>query len=190
MLSLNIQISGNASETLKNLKARLQLPGLKKQIGQSLAEHWRKYLRTKDAREPNRLGGKRTHYYRKAADTISYSNRGNTIQLTATHPGLALRYYGGTIRPKRAKLLTIPIHPKAHGERAEKFDLTLIKSGKGRGATLLLAKTGSPEKPTPPQIYYILSPKATHHPDPTIAPDSTDLHKTVKDTLQTYLNQK
>ncbi len=53
-----------------------------------------------------------------------------TIRFSATTPphyGLALHQYGGTIVPKKAKALTIPVDPQAHGLSVKGYATSIHK---------------------------------------------------------------
>lgn len=78
------------------------------------------YYSAKNAAEPNRLGGKRTHFWDTVGRSVSVPRRNGSTEVVVgiTDKRIAQKVHGGTIRAKRVKFLTIPIHPEAHGHRA------------------------------------------------------------------------
>ena len=61
-----------------------------------------------------RLGATRTGHYREEAVNLTASDA-NSATVAVSIPGIARAYRDITIRPKRAKSLTIPIHAWAYG---------------------------------------------------------------------------
>lgn len=155
--------------------------------GYAAANRWREHFYEKDA-TPNRLGGRRTHYWAKAGDSVGFKVLGKSISITAAQVGLVHRYQGGTIKPKDAKLLTIPVNPKAHGHRAREFDLQLIRTGKGRGAKFILAKVRGNKKQL--EVYYLLVPSVTQKADPTVLPPDGELERAGLNAIQSLTNAR
>lgn len=62
----------------------------------------------------NRLGATPTGHYREEAVNLTASDA-NSATVAVSIPGIARAYRDITIRPKRAKSLTIPIHAWAYG---------------------------------------------------------------------------
>jgi hypothetical protein len=169
-LTINITALGDLAPAIEQLKARVSSQGAATLAGHAVAEEWRQHLYEKDRNEPNKLGGARTHFYGRAADSIFFRAKPSEIRVTAVQRGLRQRFQGGKIVPRNARMLTIPVHPRAHGRRAGEFaDLELIKSGQGRGATLMLARiTGKSVM----EVYYVLKPSVFQKADPTVMPQS------------------
>lgn len=60
---------------------------------------------------------------------------GDTLEAGSTEPHAAMQHTGGTIRPKRAKALTVPIADEAYGRRARDFpDIFRIPAAPGEEA--------------------------------------------------------
>jgi len=98
-----------------------------------------------------------------------------------------LRYFGGTVRPVRAKLLTIPAVPEAYGKSARDFpnlgfaildgkpalvdkEPTFVKAGKrirGFGVTPVGQLGG--------RVFFWLAHETKHEPDPTVLPTDDDM---------------
>jgi len=116
----------DAQETeqqLSRIAGKLRnLTPLHKTWGNSVAKTARNAARAK--------GGK--HFWDELARAISVSEISDSgATVSADHYAAAQKQYGGEIRPKNAKALTIPISPEAKGKRASEFagrDLFVIKS--------------------------------------------------------------
>jgi phage gpG-like protein len=69
---------------------------------------------------------------------------GNTVIVGTNRPGAALHQFGGTIRPKRAKFLTVPKTRQAARHRARDFPRPLapIIGRSGRGGVLVDKASG------------------------------------------------
>lgn len=74
--------------------------------------------------------------------SITHVVRGNTVEIGTNLEYARIHQYGGTITPKRAKALTVPVHVKAYGKRAADFpDLVYIpRRGAGKDAILAMVK--------------------------------------------------
>ena len=68
----------------------------------------------------NKLGGRRTHFWQQMADSLRSSQSGTELKISITDPRFNQKVYGGVIKPKHAKALTIPVNPSAHGITAGK----------------------------------------------------------------------
>lgn len=89
------------------------------------------YLRGLDASRPNKLGGRRTHYYDDLARGVTYDITPDGASVHVTGTGVALHYYGGVVKPGPGKrFLTIPVDPAAYGRRAGEFNNLEIAWGK------------------------------------------------------------
>lgn len=155
---------------------------------------FKKHLRHLDRTHPNKLGGKRTHFWNEMAGTVniaSLSDRGASISIS--HPSAAHKHQGGTITAKRASMLTIPIAPEAHGRRASVLEAEL-------GIKLFILNTGAQlflygqQGREQPKAYYILKASVEQGPDPAegILPPDADIEqaalKPAAAALQRQLN--
>lgn len=121
MIRLKVKISDGTKkqrERLEGFGANMLRHG-SVNVRRLLVDHWM----TKDRREPNKLtgGARRTHFWRTIAESLeavkSFRSEGR-VEITNHDYRLGHKISGGTIRPKRAKALTIPIHPAAYAVRA------------------------------------------------------------------------
>lgn len=113
---------------------------LRQQIGGNLQRVTQDALSRKDA-TPNRLGGIRTNFYGKAAQSTFFSLTGDGIVVTISKEGIRQRIEGGVIRPVNTTWLAIPVVPEAHGKRPREFgNLKFIPIHEA--LALLVAKAG------------------------------------------------
>lgn len=94
-------------------------------------EHWRAHL----AAMPRNKGGyPSTGFWQQAARSVQGVAVGPDAVITADRLGLRQRLYGGTIKAKNAKNLTIPICAEAYGTTVADWgdNLVLVILGDGR----------------------------------------------------------
>jgi len=103
----------------------------------------RSFLRTeffkeKNKNEPNKLGADRTNFWTNVGKSVLPTIvKGFDIIIRISDFRFAQKLYGGTIKAKRVRFLTIPISKQAYGNRVSVFEqetgkkLFRIKSKKG-----------------------------------------------------------
>ncbi len=91
-----------------------------------LADRWvdlmKEHFQKKNA-TPNKLGGPRTNFWNGVAaktGVAEVTEDGATITV-ASQP-FRLHLFGGVVKPKKAKALTIPLVPEAHGLLARSYE--------------------------------------------------------------------
>lgn len=114
-------------DRLRDLYGRVRPASIHKALSRSISQLVTEHLFAYDREHPNKLGGKRTHFYGEAARSVTskFDESSATVQIDKV--GLRQRWQGGEIRPKQKRLLTIPAIAEAHGKVSGQFqDLTLI----------------------------------------------------------------
>ena len=157
--------------------------------GRALAEFVRKHYREKDAKEPNRLGGDRTHFWRKIAESVQPPVvAGGTVSIKIKDRRIGQKVHGGPIVPKRARALTIPIHPAAHGRRAAllaaKVGRLFILRSKS-GEAFLAGKIG--KRVT---LYYLLRRAVNQAPWPGSLPSVRGMKRVFTVALKAYFQRR
>ena len=134
----------------------------------------------KNQNEPNRLGAKRTNFWADVARSIEGPVvEGNSVSVSITHPHIMQKIYGGQIKAKKAKFLTIPIHKDAYNVRAKVFeresgiDLFFLKTKKA--AFLAGNKNGQF------QFYYLLKKSVDQKPWPNSIPTENQISEAAKE---------
>jgi hypothetical protein len=162
-------------------KPRALVAGVGREAQQQLKAHFR----AKDRNEPNKLGGKRTHYWVGVADSVQApvveSPKADQMQarVSINEPTIAQKVFGGRIVPKNVDFLTVPRTAEAHGRTAETFEaetglklflITKKKDGNSRGFAGLAAKFASGAV----VVEFILRRWVDQKKDPTALPDMRD----------------
>jgi hypothetical protein len=143
MIGFEVSINDTATPAFERLQKGLTVARVGPIIGRSARNTVRSHLLGLDATRPNGLGGSRTHYFGAAARATSFAIVGEKVVVSIAQVGMALHYFGGTVKPKTAKYLTIPVAPEAHGKRAREFDLELVFGAGGQPIALATKSTRS-----------------------------------------------
>lgn len=205
MPGLAIQITTLRDEVtpaLMRLDGGLQRDRLFPIIGRSATNTIREHLFGLNASRPNTLGGPRTNFYAGAARSTQFQIVGDDVIVSINHVGIAQRYFGGTIRPKVAKYLTIPVHPKAYGHRAREFDLELVFGRNGEPIalatkanliTIVRQKRNGEVTRTlggrRGEIMFRLVKQVTQQPDPTVLPYTELIESRAQRDVTSYINR-
>jgi hypothetical protein len=133
-MSVSISITGPALDQIKSFATDFAGDETKHAAGGAVRRLLMDHLGGLDASRPNKIGGKRTHYYADLARNVSYEATGDGADVRVTGTGIALHYYGGVIKPTGGrKYLTIPVDPEAYGRRAGEFNNLEIAWGLTKG---------------------------------------------------------
>ena len=183
------------SDRLPRLLAQLAEPtALLAILGREAGNRLRSHFRQKDRTEPNKLGGARTHFWRQVTDSVQsprIASNKTSVVVSVTHPAIAQKVMGGTIRPKRVKFLTIPVAPEAHGRTTRTFEaetglkLFLLKVGTGKKSAVLATARGGGI-----QIEYVLRSSVTQSPDPTALPNPEAMSAALLKRAEGYVARK
>lgn len=141
-LSIEIEVRDGATKRLGSLLEIYDHESINQAIGFAEVELFREHLIDYNAAHPNKLGGKRTHFYSQLAQAVEFETTGDGVRLGIDHIAARQRIEGGPIMPgvnnsfltgQRTKYLTIPARAEAHGRRASEFeDLEIVFSKTGR----------------------------------------------------------
>jgi hypothetical protein len=120
---MTITVEDHATPGLRAMMARLaDRTALHAEMGMGVERLVARHMRTTKVPQGNRLGGTSTGFWMKAIASIKGTSDGNSATVSIPARGVALQYYGGTVRPKAGKkYLTIPACPEAHGKRASEI---------------------------------------------------------------------
>lgn len=208
-MSLSITVSGSALERLGTLRASLAADGVKAAAGGGVRRLLQDHMRALDGARANQMGGKRSHFYAAAARSITYAIDSDGVTVSIHQPGIALHYYGGTVRPVNgSKYLTIPVDPEAYGKRAGEFSHLSVQYGQTRGGGIrpmfLVEDTHTKVKVTKGRktgkvkvketlkagkIMYYLALSATMKPDPSVLPTDETINQSALASMIAYLGR-
>ena len=146
-MSLTIDIDLSQTRGLSGWAGPVTAPEARA-ISAELARLVQRHLRARDDSNAHTYpdGGRRSHFWRKAAESVTFSSGADGMTVTVTHRGARLRYAGAPdgIRPVNAKALAIPASDAAYGRLpGELSDLRLVVfKGKGKAALVQKPKKG------------------------------------------------
>jgi len=153
-----------------------------------------KHLRALDASRANRLGGTRSHYYSAAAAATHYYITPTGVGLAIAHVGVALHYFGGTVRPsgrisaatgRPITRLAIPRRAEAYGrDPAEIPGLFVLRFKMLNRAALVKKESGRLS------VYYWLVNSVTHKPDPGVIPTEAAVSTAAFAAVTRYINRQ
>ncbi len=152
------------------------------------------------------------HYYRQAGDSVTTGIAEKGAVVSITQIGFRQRLFGGTIRAKNVRNLTIPAHPDAVGKRAGEFnDLdfslqvnprtgalqaclvrraqTTIKFRRRKGKDGTAVLKAAPVATLAPEVMYWLTPSVTQDADPTVLPYAEQMSGRAVGAIKTRLTR-
>jgi phage gpG-like protein len=168
---MQITFTDNATPAIQRLAVSLAPLRAHGAIGAAVATLARKTLIAANGR-PNKLGGARTGYYLAAARRTSHTATAQAavIHVGGNTPGIALHYYGGVVRPKTKRFLTIPARPEAHGKRWREFSRADHAAARKQGRPL-----------------FFFSKKAVIHSDQSILPSDSAIQSEITANVQALI---
>ena len=127
-ITVQVDVS-QTTETVATLARKVDPEFVAQTIAEPMREMWVSRLKGLGT---NKRGWPSTGFWEAAArDTIAIV-QGTQITLRCQKVGVRQRALGGTITPKNAKALTIPISPVSYGRRASEFPgLFLLRTKRG-----------------------------------------------------------
>lgn len=175
---------------LRRIAARLQNKRpLMAALGKQLEIDLRNHFRDRDA-EPNSRGFPSRHFWRGISRKTALTSVTNTTAIvTIASPELVHKIRGGTITPKRAGALSIPISPEAYkAGSASLFPRPLTHISRP-GKPPLLVETGIIGKSTAWKLHYVLLKSVTHRPDPNALPPQDRLDRSLLSRARTIVDR-
>lgn len=198
-IAIGIDVKDTGTPILRSVSRAIRPEALGPIIGRSANNTIREHLFGLNQSRPNALGGRRTQYYAQAARSTQFQIEGDTVVVSTNQIGIAQRYYGGTIKPKTAKFLTIPVHPAAYGKRAREFDLELVFGHGGQPIALATKASGSVSTLDSRgrirkghgfgEIYFRLAKSITQQADPTVLPYDELVESRIDKDVASFLDR-
>lgn len=160
-----------------------------REVGRRLKAHFR----DKNRNEPNKLGGKRTHFWLEVSRGVQSPVLRNptTVVVSINHPAIAQKVRGGSIVAKRSQFLTIPVSAEAHGRTAATLahekGILLFVLGKKDGQKGVLAELSTTRGIV---VHYVLRRSVVQKADPTALPDLKMLANAAADRAEAVLQRQ
>lgn len=202
---LTIDLTNQLAPLLQGLQRTLRPGAPEKVMERALVNRISDHLFKLNAERPNKLGGPRTNFYSQAARSVSGQSQPGEVVVSISHVGFRQRLEGGVIRPVRAKMLTIPAVPEAHGKRAGEFhNLRLAVIG-GRPALVETqatrirvgrARKDGTRKVTPlnsslgNKVIFWLARSVNQAADPTVLPTTPEMAAAALDAVSQWLDRR
>lgn len=185
VISSNVTLTDRATPELRRIAQQLKNPqALYKDVGRRAANDLRKHFREMDAKQPNALGGTRTHFWLEVRDGVQQPQADSSgVTLLVVHPVIAAKVFGAVVTPKHAQSLTIPLHELAHGRRASVFEQeTGKKLFHPKGTRVLMANLG--DKPV---SIYALAKRVNLRSEPEALPEEKQFTEAIVATGRAHL---
>ena len=143
------------------------------QLFADVRAHLRSYA-SSHHKTADRLGAQRTGHLEKAAATMQHTSSPDSASVTINSPGIKRVWGAVTIRPVKAKALTIPIHWLAYGKRVAELQRTMTVY-RPKGTDILAANIDGQLTPL-----YVLKAAVTVPQDRLILPSNAALGQSVR----------
>lgn len=176
MLKIGVKFSGDTKERIEALINGLA--GKRGVLMGKIAKRLEADLRDKFVSN----GGK--SFWQDASRSIFKSNTDSTASVVVNKPGVALQYYGGTVRPKRAKNLAIPMRAEFRGKNPRELTgkrLFVFGQYRAAGRRFLAYKDGAAVR-----VAYLLTPKAVIKPHRDKFLTDREIISGAEETIKTY----
>ena len=143
---MTITVEDHATPGLRAMMARLRdRTALHAEMGMAVERQVARHMRDTKVPQGNRLGGTSTGFWMKAIASIKGTSDRNAARVWIPARGVALQYYGGTVRAKNKPYLTIPISPLSHGKSVKEMGGHLYRFLSKKG-NLILATDPNPSR--------------------------------------------
>lgn len=144
-MSLTITIEGNAAADQLLQAAGPVTPAESRAMAAELARLVQRHLRLRDDTNAHQYpdGGRRSHFWRKAAQSVTFAADADGMTVSVTHQGVRLRYAGAPEGIKSARAggsLSIPATGIAYGRLPREFSDLRIVVFKGKNKAALVQK--------------------------------------------------
>ena len=194
MYSLTMRFDlGEFATDLPAAEAALAPAAVKDVVGRAGVNILRDHFFDLDRSRKNDLGGKRSHFYAAAARSTQFQTRSSGVLISINKVGIAQRFYGGSIRPVKAKVLTIPVRSEAYGKSPREFTNLEVVFGK-RGAIGLAERPSTdvnfgsrgvqPGQRRGGLLMYIFKTEVQQDPDPSVLPKDSEMSEGILDALR------
>lgn len=168
--------------------------GIMAAASRAITNLFKKHLRMLQRTRPNKLGGKRTNFWNQLAQSVNVpSLTATSAVISISDPRASHKHTGGVIRAKRAKMLTLPVAPEAHGRRASVLEgelgIKLFLLRRDTGAPLLVGHIAGEQGL---KVYYALKQSVDQPPDPPegILPPEADIKSAALGAAQSALKRQ
>jgi hypothetical protein len=132
----------------------------------------------------NAMHGRRSHFYRKASQSLHEEHNDTQATVTISATGFAQRLYGGTIKPVNRRFLTVPLAQEAVGSRASDFPDAFYVVIHGQP---YLARKGAGAGKAALELLFILLRSVYQAPDRTVLPTDAQIITTARTAVDGFI---
>jgi len=170
-MSLTIDIDLSQTRVLSDWAGPVTAPEARA-ISAELARLVQRHLRARDNSNAHEYpdGGRRSHFWRKAAESVTFSGDADNMSVSVTHQGVRLRYAGAPegIKPVNAKALAITATGIAYGRLPGEFSDLHVVVFKGKAKAALVQRREGEALGT--VMYWLVKKTRPIKGDPTVLP--------------------
>jgi hypothetical protein len=181
-LSINDNVAEGLQTVGRALAGGLQPRKINAAVGRAASEKTRAHIYALANTRHRSTSG--TNFYEDAADSVSYRDVGNGVEIDIDKAGMAQRFYGGTIEAVNTSHLWIPIPgSKAEGRAPGEFrgQLYPIISALTQKGVALDRETGEP--------LFALVKSVTQSADPSVLPTEQEYADAALDALDLLVDR-
>lgn len=207
--AFTITVEGQSNKALADLYKDRLPAGLHESIAKAAADVFRTHFKELDQTRANDLGGKRSHFYWNASQSVQGIPTADGAEVVINHLGLRQRWLGGTIYPVNARKLAIPARAESYGIPPKDFpgDLVVITFRSGAMALVKDEQTHTTDqfgnylikssakgqrksrKRTIGLVEYWLVDQVTQDPDPDVMPSPEDILNAVTEATEEFIQE-
>lgn len=178
-----------AGKRLRDLSLKFAQPQRAfKVAGNAVANKLKKHFRERN-QEPNAEGWKKSGFWAQIRDSVQVLDEGNGAVVQINDPRFNLKFYGGTVTPKRGRALSIPLHEEFKGVLPSTFPkdkFFFLPNEDGDNVGILAEHLGNNTiRPA-----YLLRSKTTHKADPDALPPMADLQAEALTAVQRFFERE
>lgn len=179
MFKIKAKATGDAQKRLERL-----LTGLGAKRGAMMGKIAKRL--EVDLREKFVSNGGRT-FWQDASNSIYKAHTEDSASVVVKKVGVALQYFGGTVRPKNGRNLAIPLRPEFYGRNPREMTakrLFVFGQRKAAGKRFLAYQDGVAVR-----VAYLLTPKAVIKPHPEKFPTDAEIYDGANEVINLYVNK-
>lgn len=150
-------------------------------VGNKMKSHFRQLNQ-----KPNKNGWKKSDFWAQIRDSVQILAESGAAVVQINDPRFNLKFFGGTVTPKTAKLLAIPLQPEFAGVMPSTFPkdkFFFLPSRVTGGAGILAEHLGDNRA----RAAYLLTPKTTHAPQADALPPMDELRSIAVEAMKKFI---
>lgn len=195
---LQLNVNDLATPTLADIWGRVapnRRKGLMSVLGRRAERSYKKWFRDRDRTSPNAKAWPRKHFWAGVARSTVYvpsQTTDDAATVSITDPRFRIKVRGGTIRPKQAKALAVPLNAAAYeagfprAGRIPNLALVWAKNSSGN----VLGYLGRWEAGDGVVLYYVLLRSVTVAADPQALPARAAINSELEVEADAFLRRQ